>query len=197
VKTLPALDTLQDQEIRAARGELDVGGADDRPSSGAAGPCPGPARPGSSGCDRDDRADRGQVARRRTRSGPAGARRSAEPSARPRGLPGVPDEGEGPSRMSNNAAIAAVTRAGTTAAPAASTNGPDSRQTVPPTCSSASAASPNSATGAPWFPSFSARRRCVPGYLLCERAFSHRSRSRCPRCRSGTGWLRAPQRPRP
>ena len=38
-----------------------------------------------------------------------GARRSAEPSARPRGLPGVPDEGEGTSGMSNSAAIAAVT----------------------------------------------------------------------------------------
>src|ERR1700677_3573759 len=32
LKTVPTLDALQDQEIRAARRELDVRGADDRPA---------------------------------------------------------------------------------------------------------------------------------------------------------------------
>src|SRR2546430_6975026 len=32
MKPLPALDTLEDQEVRAAGGELDIGGAHDRPA---------------------------------------------------------------------------------------------------------------------------------------------------------------------
>ena len=64
---------------------------------------------GAAGGDRDHRADRGQGARREPRAGPAAAERTAAASAQPGRLPGVPNEGEGPPGMSNNAAIAAVT----------------------------------------------------------------------------------------